>query len=45
MTSILVVNLDEDKYVCIIYSLRYRSEVKAKTEELILIFVVKKVEN
>lgn len=42
MTTVLEVNLDEDKQICMIYSLRYRTESKVKAEELMLIFRAKK---
>lgn len=40
MTTVLEVNLDKDKQICMIYSLRYRTEGKVKAE---LIFRAKKI--
>ena len=45
MTIVLEVNLDEDKQICTLYSLRYRTEGKAKAEELMLIFITKSFKN
>lgn len=40
MTAVLVINLDEDNAIYIIYSLRDRIEVKAKNKKLMIIFIV-----
>lgn len=41
MTTVLVVNLDEDNSIYIICSLRYRIEVKAQTKALMTICIIK----
>lgn len=41
MTTALEVNVGEGKQICIIYSLRYRTDVKAQAEVLVLLFIAK----